>query len=1094
MPRSNRSDSSSSTLSSLPTTPAPRLIPEVVTPSGSGPRSRGYPEGMFSTPSGRLVPVIVIPTSEPRTDEVSGISDGGSSLSSLTPYASSLSAMSGRAGTAAAAAAGRKRRRIDDSVSPLSRMSKPPKRNDSEDLDTTRAGSGASNADETIRDSAPASGSKHPRKDAPPPALGDVDMADSDESDDDLPDLIGQARAASASRAQPKRAASKDIAYNFNEHGKETELKRAPPSNPLPSTTSKLKKKAAPKPVFKTEMGTVLSISAMLKRKKEAANKGTDLDGMKEADTLLRETEQREEKEAAEKKRRDKIEQERKDVEAMQRELDLSFLSPPSKGGAASFSMNGALAEGSAAAATKAKPSRDPTRKRLADKPEGGCTSDGLDDDPSDSEVDEDDTLDQDTSRSKARSAEQEKLLSDMSKALNSADVGGRQTLVDIIALEHGLKKESNADRKLASGDSKAPAAGTIWAPGRVEVPKFVIPDRLALSRLGQLMNTAISEGPWTLVSVLQHMTVMSSTHQLNVDEISTLMKLAVLGTDSRIQQQQSKTAASSSSSSSIVTNFNSILGTSTAHPWKIARKERQAVANAACTALEALARSNRRSSAQLEAGSFQQIDVLVCAWLNQTLVDLGAGPSSLRDLGLLTETDVGGIEPARRIRRAERAELKQALGLSSAVDLDEGSKAQAVKKETGTGDAVPDDARLVGWLSLDERLEALTRIGAVIRILCSHNMLAWPTRVQVFVTLAALSAAHVDDGLAEALGDTLASLVQDLENVLSNETEIQQDELAERLFTALTPWPVASYASVLRVLPKRTLRTRAICRAIAWKLLTQRHALLRKQTDVKRPRRTVTASTPSADAVSIPGIAVPDLQVVEDLILTSNDTSPFWISTAADEARQKASLQAAAKAEPGASETLADGKGRRITDYQELRAWTEIVSAALSDVAVQATMYKPVADIKAKGQPGGTKDVAKLAPIFKSQREVKGTLILATRPFVDAFLSGNAAPATQMVPEPDTARFQSLMQIAEGLKSTFNKIHDTRGAIVERSRAKDAIQRAELRLHYLLPFYFAFGSLSDQYNLPEIYGKEDRADDGLVTDLGRGGGFGLEI
>jgi len=255
-----------------------------------------------------------------------------------------------------------------------------------------------------------------------------------------------------------------------------------------------------------------------------------------------------------------------------------------------------------------------------------------------------------------------------------------------------------------------------------------------------------------------------------------------------------------------------------------------------------------------------------------------------------------------------------------------------------------------------------------------------------------------------------------------------------------------------------------------------------------------VTASTPSADAVSIPGIAVPDLQVVEDLILTSNDTSPFWISTAADEARQKASLQAAAKAEPGASETLADGKGRRITDYQELRAWTEIVSAALSDVAVQATMYKPVADIKAKGQPGGTKDVAKLAPIFKSQREVKGTLILATRPFVDAFLSGNAAPATQMVPEPDTARFQSLMQIAEGLKSTFNKIHDTRGAIVERSRAKDAIQRAELRLHYLLPFYFAFGSLSDQYNLPEIYGKEDRADDGLVTDLGRGGGFGLEI
>ncbi|CAD6893140.1 unnamed protein product [Tilletia laevis] len=1107
MPTVSRSTpSTSSSLTPLPSTPASRI--EAVTQStpsvsgSAGPRARGYPEGMFSTPSRKVVPVIVIPSSEPRHDEVSGISDG-STLSSLSASGrTTYKPMSPNKFTAA-----QKCRRVNESSSPLDRLGRPSTADDDDDDDDDDGGGGdgarsgsrseaGSSADETIREAAkPAR--KRTRRTRESSSDEESDKAYTD-SDDELPDLKPRSRAPNATRQQPQRAAVGEKTYQFDDKGNfvgssKSQALFRPKTVAIAPATTRTPLTTAQNPKF--------SIAAMLRRKKEQARQGTDLAGMDEADALVRDADEREKREEQTEKQKAALEEERRVIEGWQKELDRNFLSPPSKKmSTAVYGDNAGASQASDTAQEKkaAKHSMASLNKRFAEKLEGGCTSDGLDeeDSSSDAELDSDNEgKDEDGERSTAatslariRLAEQKERLSGMTRTLKSAAIDGRDVLVDIIATDYGLKKEKKEDGGKRVGKSKVKQGsnaqeevpGSMWMRGRVTLRQVSVPAELTVSPFGKLLFDATKDGPWTLAAALSQIRLMTPRFQVSAVELSFLLSVAIHGLDSR-------------SSTALQSGARPAGWVSSAHPWSTARKERQAVASAACVALEcvpSLVADHVRT-----AGALAQVDSVVKAWMVETLVGLGASTALLKRLRLLSSEVEATLQPVRSVREQERHELRRfyAQPGQSTTGLD-------VKREGGEENAI-DPASLVGWLSLEERMEAITRLCSVVRSLCSRRLLSWTTRADLYLALAVLSATHAEDGLLPSIGDAMSALMDDGESAISDNVQQRQDEVAQSVFAAFEPWPIITYAAMLRGIPKDDIRSRALSRQVAWKLLDQRHQSLRRSGSENKPHA---AAATTSDALILPGIALPNLSLLQDLITTSNDTSPFWISTTADDARQAAAEAKMAAKGPdevaaacaASGSDGAAGPTRRVTDYPELLAWTEIVSVALDDLAVQATAFK---EAPLRIQPVGDLPKHNNFPVFeqaaKLQREARASLILATRPFVSLASSrlsmdkGSAVGASLV---PDGSRIRTLEKISLGLRSTFNKIYDYRGASLERSRAKDAIQRLHIRLHYLVPFYFANGSVGEELKLSEIYGKDGAK--GLSDDSGSDAGSTFSV
>ncbi|KAK0531148.1 hypothetical protein OC834_003050 [Tilletia horrida] len=1072
-PRSRSSTSSS--LTSLPSTPSIRADPpQTPSASGSGPRARGYPEGMFSTPSRRMVPVVVIPTSEPRIDEVSGVSDGLSSLSSLSRSRMGSAIRSPRHFTAA-----QKRRRINDSASPLSRMNRAPSSDNDDDGDDDEDEDGeddkeeqSEDGDETITNAAQAAGRsarKRARRStsestsAQPPEPRDEDGSSYDDSDedDDLPDILPTARAPNTTRIQPKRAAVTDGKASGSGSCAGRVLPSAAAHVPPPSKK------------FRSTGGMDLSIAGLLRRKKQAANQGTDLDGMREADALLRETEARETEELRLKAKREAAEHERKEVEAMQRELDLSFLSPPSrKASAASVAFTGLSATAADGAGktdgdSKRKVSEALLKGRHVPKAEGGCMSDGLEDysdssesdsgsgDEADSKARRQGTTDDDGFDPKA--AGRKLLLSGMSRTLQSVDLQGRDVLVDIIAADHGFQKDvkgKKAAKAEAGGNGEPKAPSCLWLPGRVELHQVVVPTTLSGSRFGKLIAKAARQGPWALASLLQQVAQAVPHCPIATTELSFIMTLAVHGLDS-VSVLSIPEASSSVKLSNVAPE-----GIPAAHPWRAARVERQAVATAACSAVDAISRRRANERLQGTSSTASATDDLLTRWLSESLLSLGASPLALKSLEMLSDELSAEIKMQRQVRRQERQKLSR---LAAKAGRDNELDRSMVKKEEGNEQSIQLAVQRGGWLSLDERMEAVTRLCSVVRAFASRGLLSWEARIDALLALAGLATSHTEDGMAKTLEETNAALLDDPEDDLSAQLHHHLDEAAARFFKAFRLWPVTAYASVLRGLPKLTIRTRAFGRKAAWLMLEQRHASLRKTAKEKQTRASTVLD---ADSV-ISGVALPNLAVIQDLILTSNDSSPFWVSTSADDARK-------AKAASGQSSAAVAGEVRRVTDYAELAAWMDIVNIALTDVAIQASIFKKSLGVQ---QTSGAKDDTQ-----KMKRQAKAAHILATRPLVSSLAltldptrkAGDPLP----IPAPNVARVQALQSILEGLRTACNKIIDYRGMNPDRSKAKDAIQRAQIRLYYLVRFYFATGEMQDELRLHEIYGKQETKED----------------
>ncbi|KAE8227225.1 hypothetical protein CF319_g251 [Tilletia indica] len=1090
---------SSSSLTPLPSTPSSHVAPSTPSVSGSvGPRSRGYPEGMFSTPSRKVVPVIVIPTSEPRADEISGISDG-SSLSSLSASGRSIyKTMSPSHFNAV-----QKRRRINESASPLSRLSRP------DDDDDGHQSEDGTSGDETIRDTAQSSKPARKRarrtaneseSDAQAEPESDKDTS-TDDSDEELPDVLAKSRAANTTRLQPRRTAAVGKTYEFDDRGNyigtskpqnSSRIKSATPV-PVPVTVSV----AVPsRTILKTSNGTNLSIHAMLRRKKEQERQGTDLKGMKEADDLVLAESLREKREADEKKQKAAAEEERRLVESWQRDLDQDFLSPPSKKKGIIIVGDGASGSQGSQTAQDTKASKNSIaalNKRYAEKPEGGCTSDGLDDDDSASSSDLDSDEDKNhpdgerlrsengVDSARLRMAEQKQRLNGMTRTLKSAAIDGRDVLVDILASDYGLKKQNKKKgdgKKTVKQESKADEAvtGSMWMRGRVALRQISLPAGLETSPFGKILSDATKDGPWALAAALQQIRVMTPRFQISAVELGFLLSVATHGLDLRSGPRNADQLMNRNPS---------------AHPWRLARKERQAVASAACAALECIPCSSAGGKQLRAADAITAVDLAVRTWMVEALVGLGTSTALLKKLRLLSNEVELTLKPSRRVRQQERVELRLACAQSG----QQTNGAHVVKREDDQQQGSDSDS-LVGWLSLEERLEALVRFCSIIRSLCSRHLLAWPIRVDLYLALAVLSATHPEDGLIPAIRGATAALLDDGQTGFSDVAQQRQEELAERIFTAFETLPVPVYAAMLRGIPKDSVRSRALSRRVAWKLLAQRHKSLRAP--LADEKALALAPAPAADAgheSSLPILAMPDLNLLQDLVSTSNDSSPFWISTVADDTRQAAALKRKAVAGGGKAQAKSESGGvtgptRRVTDYHELAAWTEVVSVALDDLAVQATAFEEAPE---KGEAVIDSDPKqKSFPVFdqaavNAERQVRGSLLLATRPFISlasSHLSATKGSTTNgACPVPDSSRIRILAKISLDLRSTFNKIQDNRGANLEMSRTKDAIQRLQIRLHYLLPFYFASGRVGDEFKLSEIYGEEGGEKKGLGGD-----------
>ncbi|KAK0551866.1 hypothetical protein OC845_001943 [Tilletia horrida] len=1043
------SPSSSKTLSILPTTPKTDTRIAQAGQRGSDPRARGYPEGMFSTPSRRMIPEIVIPTSEPRTDEVSGISDS-SSLSSRRSTALSPHKRRYPMSPLGHASASKKRRHEG---SPLRQSSK-------------------LNRDGMLSD-ARTSG-----RDGSPLKSGSSSSSNSaSDSDDELPELAPPVRNQAASRIQPRRAAAGS--------GSTSGLSAI---NKVPRTVVPVIQPAKRAPILKTSLGTNLSIAAMLKRKKEQARLGTDLDGMDEADALVRETEEREKEALRRKLAKETEEKERREVEAMQRELDQAFLSPKaSRKISAPEGQISQTSTGETSSNNSAGPSKELARH--TEKAEGGCDSDGMDEESSSSQSDDEEELNRPQKKGEQTahsSAQTDQRLSGVTRTLQDADIDGRDALLGIIASDHGIKTERKEAEAAASGRKRPRTRqDDVWRPGRVELPKFVVGSMLQSKPLGSLFHTALKDGPWALVAVLQQLSLLVRRPEIAEGEMLFLLNASVYGVDSRYTNAPLGGAAIATAPAGIFPGASYAY----AHPWRMARRERQAVSEAACKLVDSLTRPPLMTRPQNDATAPARLNAIAGPWAVQLLANLGAASSYLEKL----QTHQNPEENFRRPKSVPRQVRKMLRNLTAShgrrgQGVGEGDDAIKIDPEKCDGPGVVDiDAKVsedlcrVGWLSLEERSEALTRFGVVIRALCEKNILSLSLKADLTVMLAAFCGAPPEDAGTQHFGATVQAL---LDTAYIDWT--YEEELAGRVFKAYKDRSVTSLATMLRALPAASIQNRAFSRAVAWQALEHAYEHLHKPgTDIDSAMKGVEDGS-AADDRAVNLIAKHDLALIRDLVTTHDDAGPFWISTAADEARN-------AGEDGSSSKETADGKpaptqslpGRRLTDYDELTAWAEIVSVALSDIAVQATSFKKQTD--GQQTASGPSD---LTPTLnrRQPRPAKASLLLATRPFTAAIQesnlrAGDSQPEQQVVtssvvPEPDAERIRMLNTISKGLRGVFNKIVDFRGSSLERSRAKDSIQRIHIRLHYLVAFYFNNGRVGEQLKLSEIYANEQQPEE----------------